>query len=90
MGRFVIAAHKPKPGQAEGLTAAVEKHFRVLCSENLLLRRKQALCVLAMARLLKCSIGSLKRRSQGSPQALLFKPFGVNSPGFRLYSARES
>lgn len=35
MGRFVIVAYKPKPGKAEGLTAAVEKHLRVLRSEKL-------------------------------------------------------
>ncbi len=35
MGRFVIAAFKPKPGQQAQLMAVVEKHWRVLHAENL-------------------------------------------------------
>ena len=35
MGRFVIVAYRPKPGKEEGLATAVEKHLRVLRSENL-------------------------------------------------------
>ena len=35
MGRFVIVAYKPKPGQRDALAAAVEKHLRVLSAENL-------------------------------------------------------
>ena len=39
MGRFVIAAYKPKPGMDDKLLAAVEKHWRVLASENLVSAR---------------------------------------------------
>ena len=35
MGRFVIVAFKPKPGQNDALAAVVAKHLRVLRSENL-------------------------------------------------------
>jgi hypothetical protein len=35
MGRIVIVAYKPKPGQEQGLVATVEKHLRVLREENL-------------------------------------------------------
>ena len=35
MGRFVIVAFKPKPGQSDALAAVVAKHLRVLRSENL-------------------------------------------------------
>ena len=35
MGRFVIAAFKPKPGMAQQLDAVVEKHWSVLRAENL-------------------------------------------------------
>ena len=35
MGRFVIAAFKPKPGREAQLRAVVEKHWRVLRAENL-------------------------------------------------------
>jgi quinol monooxygenase YgiN len=35
MGRFVIVAYRPKPGQADALRAAVEKHVRVLREERL-------------------------------------------------------
>ena len=35
MGRFVIAAYKPKPGQDAALLSAVEKHLTVLKRENL-------------------------------------------------------
>lgn len=36
MGRFVIVAYRPKPGQRGALVAAVEKHLRVLSAENLI------------------------------------------------------
>jgi hypothetical protein len=39
MGRFVIAAFKPKPGMQVQLAAAVEKHWRVLRAENLVTDR---------------------------------------------------
>lgn len=39
MGRFVIAAFKPKPGQAAALRAVVEKHWRVLQVEGLVTDR---------------------------------------------------
>jgi len=39
MGRFVIAAFKPKPGMQEQLAAAVEKHWRVLRTEDLVTDR---------------------------------------------------
>lgn len=39
MGRFVIAAFKPKPGMRAQLAAAVEKHWRVLRAENLVTDR---------------------------------------------------
>ncbi len=35
MGRFVIVAFKPKPGEEAALAAAIEKHYRVLRAENL-------------------------------------------------------
>lgn len=35
MGRFVIVAYRPKPGQAAALDALVEKHVRVLAQEGL-------------------------------------------------------
>ena len=35
MGRFVIAAFKPKPGMAQALKQVVEKHWRVLDAEGL-------------------------------------------------------
>ena len=35
MGRFVIVAYKPKPGMEQALATAVEKHLRVLQTENL-------------------------------------------------------
>ena len=35
MGRFVIAAYKPKPGQEKALEVAVEKHLRILREEEL-------------------------------------------------------
>lgn len=35
MGRFVIAAFKPKPGMAQALRVVVEKHWRVLDGERL-------------------------------------------------------
>ena len=39
MGRFVIAAFKPKPGMQGLLAAAVERHWRVLRAENLVTDR---------------------------------------------------
>jgi hypothetical protein len=39
MGRFVIAAFKPKPGMQQQLAAVVEKHWRVLRAENLVTDR---------------------------------------------------
>ena len=39
MGRFVIAAFKPKPGKQAELTAIVEKHFRILTGEGLVTDR---------------------------------------------------
>jgi len=39
MGRFVIAAFKPKPGMQKQLAAVVEKHWRVLQSQNLVTDR---------------------------------------------------
>ncbi len=35
MGRFVIVAYTPKPGMEQGLLAAVDKHLRVLQTEQL-------------------------------------------------------
>jgi hypothetical protein len=35
MGRFVIAAFKPKPGMRDALVAAVDKHWDVLHREGL-------------------------------------------------------
>ena len=35
MGRFVIVAYTPKPGQDEALAAAVRKHLEVLAAERL-------------------------------------------------------
>jgi hypothetical protein len=39
MGRFVIAAFKPKPQMRQVLAAAVEKHWRVLRAECLVTDR---------------------------------------------------
>lgn len=39
MGRFVIVAYKPKPGQAEQLDQVVAKHLRVLAAERLVTDR---------------------------------------------------
>ena len=39
MGRFVIAAFKPKPGRDVDLVAVVEKHWRLLAAENLVTNR---------------------------------------------------
>lgn len=39
MGRFVVAAFKPKPGMREQLTTVVEKHWRVLRAEKLVTDR---------------------------------------------------
>jgi hypothetical protein len=39
MGRFVIAAFKPKPGAQAGLLAVVEKHWRVLKEQGLVTDR---------------------------------------------------
>ena len=39
MGRFVIAAFKPKAGMHAQLVAVVEKHWRVLRAENLVTDR---------------------------------------------------
>lgn len=39
MGRIVIAAFKPKPGQQAALNAVVEKHWRILRAENLVTDR---------------------------------------------------
>ncbi len=39
MGRFVIAAFKPKPGKQEQLLAVVEKHWRVLREQSLVTDR---------------------------------------------------
>jgi len=39
MSRFVIAAFKPKPGRQKQLAAVVEKHWRVLQSQNLVTDR---------------------------------------------------
>jgi hypothetical protein len=39
MGRFVIAAFKPKAGMHAQLAAVVEKHWRVLRAENLVTDR---------------------------------------------------
>ncbi len=35
MGRFVIVAFKPKPGQSEALAVVVAKHLEVLRAQNL-------------------------------------------------------
>jgi quinol monooxygenase YgiN len=35
MGRFVIVAYTPKPGQQKALLAAVKKHLQVLHAEKL-------------------------------------------------------
>ena len=35
MGRFVIVAFKPKPGQSEALAALVVRHLHVLRAQNL-------------------------------------------------------
>lgn len=39
MERFVVAAFKPRPGQAEALLKVVEKHWRVLQSQGLVSAR---------------------------------------------------
>ena len=39
MGRFAIAAYKPKQGKSQQLLAAVEKHMRMLRAEQLVSRR---------------------------------------------------
>ncbi len=39
MGRFVIAAFKPKPGMQRKLEALVEKHWRILHAEDLVTDR---------------------------------------------------
>lgn len=39
MGRFVIAAFKPKPGQEAALANVVERHWRVLRAEDLVTAR---------------------------------------------------
>ena len=39
MGRFVIAAFKPKPGKTAELLAVVERHWRVLEAEGLVTSR---------------------------------------------------
>ncbi|MBL8352859.1 MAG: antibiotic biosynthesis monooxygenase [Burkholderiaceae bacterium] len=39
MGRFVIAAFKPKPGQEQALAAVVAKHWRVLREQGLVTDR---------------------------------------------------
>lgn len=39
MGRFVIAAFKPKPGMHQKLGALVEKHWRILREEGLVTDR---------------------------------------------------
>lgn len=39
MGRFVIAAFKPKPGKQEQLLAVVAKHWRVLSEQGLVTDR---------------------------------------------------
>ena len=43
MGRFVIAAYQPKPGQERALLAAVGKHRHVLLTENLISDRPPCL-----------------------------------------------
>lgn len=39
MGRFVIAAYKPKPGQEAALAHVVERNWRVLRAEDLVTAR---------------------------------------------------
>lgn len=39
MGRFVIAAFKPKPGREPQLLAVVERHWRALQAEGLVTER---------------------------------------------------
>jgi hypothetical protein len=39
MGRFVIAAFKPKPGMHARLDAVVDKHWRILRDEKLVTER---------------------------------------------------
>jgi quinol monooxygenase YgiN len=39
MGRFVIVAYRPKPGQGQALLAAVKKHVQVLKDEQLVTDR---------------------------------------------------
>jgi hypothetical protein len=39
MGRFVIAAFKPKPGMAPQLLAVVDKHWRILAEQGLVTER---------------------------------------------------
>jgi quinol monooxygenase YgiN len=40
MGRFVIVAYRPKPGQDHALSALVEKHVAILRSEHLVTDRE--------------------------------------------------
>lgn len=40
MGRFVIVAYQPKPGQDQALRAAVKKHCEVLRAEDLITARE--------------------------------------------------
>lgn len=42
MGRFVIAAHKPKTGKEKQLLTVVGKHFQVLQTEQLVTDRPAA------------------------------------------------
>jgi hypothetical protein len=39
MGRFVIAAFKPKPAMQQHLLAVVEKHWRILQAQSLVTER---------------------------------------------------
>ncbi len=39
MGRFVIAAFKPKPGQEQALAAVVAKHWQILREQDLVTDR---------------------------------------------------
>jgi quinol monooxygenase YgiN len=40
MGRFVIVAYKPKPGQESALAEAFEKHLRILREEGFVTERE--------------------------------------------------
>jgi hypothetical protein len=42
MGRFVVAAFKPKTGRQEQLLAVFEKHWRVLQAQRLVTERPRA------------------------------------------------